>query len=137
VHSRGRLTLDLTDPSGPPVVHFGMLHDERDEHVLQRGIDLGLEVLQSPRFAEVGTVIEVDRSPAGLRAALADYVHAAGTCRMGDPGDELAVVDPRCAVIGYDGLFVCDASVMPAVPRANTHLPTVMIAERVSAWLAG
>ncbi|MDO9175412.1 MAG: GMC oxidoreductase, partial [Actinomycetota bacterium] len=46
--------------------------------------------------------------------------------------DPLAVVDPRGRVIGYEGLLVCDASVMPALPRANTHLPTVMIAERMA-----
>ena len=36
-------------------------------------------------------------------------------------------------VIGYDGLRVCDASVMPDLPRANPHLTTVVIAERVAA----
>jgi len=30
---------------------------------------------------------------------------------------------------------VCDASIMPIVPRANTHLPTVMLAERIAATL--
>ena len=44
-----------------------------------------------------------------------------------------AVVDPSCRVIGYDGLRVCDASVMPDLPRANPHLTTVVIAERVAA----
>lgn len=137
VHSRGRLTLDPARPDGPPIIHFGMLDDERDAKLLQRGIDIGREMLDTPQFAEVGTALDVDRSPAGVRAALADYVHAVGTCRMGRVDDEQAVVDTRGAVIGYEGLYVCDASVMPAVPRANTHLPTVMIAERVSAWLAG
>jgi 5-(hydroxymethyl)furfural/furfural oxidase len=59
-----------------------------------------------------------------------------GTCRMGDPADDLAVVDPHCGLIGVSGLTVCDASVIPAVPRANTHLPVLMIAERVSAYVA-
>ena len=58
-----------------------------------------------------------------------DYVHAAGTCRMGTPGDPAAVVDTECRVIGFERLRVCDASVMPDVPRANTHLTTVAIAE--------
>ena len=31
--------------------------------------------------------------------------------------------------------MVCDASVMPNLPRANPHLPTVMIAERVAALI--
>lgn len=43
-----------------------------------------------------------------------------------------AVVDTNCRVIGYDALRVCDASVMPDLPKANTHLTTVAIAERLS-----
>jgi choline dehydrogenase-like flavoprotein len=41
------------------------------------------------------------------------------------------VVDTSCRVIGYDGVRVCDASVMPDIPKANTHLTTVAIAERL------
>ena len=66
-----------------------------------------------------------------LRATVTDYVHAVGTCRMGQPGDPGAVVDNDCNVIGYTGLRVCDASVMPDLPRANTHLTTVALAERL------
>jgi 5-(hydroxymethyl)furfural/furfural oxidase len=52
---------------------------------------------------------------------------------MGGVDDPLAVVDVFGRVIGYECLSVVDASVMPALPRANTHLPTVMIAERLAA----
>jgi choline dehydrogenase/5-(hydroxymethyl)furfural/furfural oxidase len=41
-------------------------------------------------------------------------------------------VDPAGRVIGYQGLSVCDASIFPDLPRANTHLPTVMVAERIA-----
>ena len=58
--------------------------------------------------------------------------HPVGTCRMGAPDDPAAVVDTDCRVIGYDGLRVCDASVMPDIPRANTHLTTVAIAEKIA-----
>jgi len=34
-----------------------------------------------------------------------------------------------------DGLWIADASIMPRLPRANTHLPTVMVAERVAEFL--
>jgi choline dehydrogenase-like flavoprotein len=50
---------------------------------------------------------------------------------MGTPGDPAAVVDTDCRVIGYERLRVCDASVMPDLPKANTHLPTVAVAERL------
>ncbi|MGH1573832.1 GMC family oxidoreductase [Methylobacterium sp. P31] len=73
-------------------------------------------------------------------AALAAYVrdsafgvwHASGTCRMGDPADTGAVVDPAGNVIGVGGLTVADASVMPRLPSANTNVPTLMIAEKIA-----
>ena len=46
-----------------------------------------------------------------------------------------AVVGPGGAVHGIDGLFVADASVMPDIPSANTHVPTVMLAERIASLL--
>lgn len=58
--------------------------------------------------------------------------HASGTCRMGAADDRDAVVDTGGRVIGVDGLAVVDASVMPWVPRANTNLPTLMIAEKMA-----
>jgi choline dehydrogenase len=35
-------------------------------------------------------------------------------------------------VLGVDALRVIDASIMPSVVRANTHLTTVMIGERMA-----
>jgi choline dehydrogenase-like flavoprotein len=48
-----------------------------------------------------------------------------------------AVTDASGHVLGVDGLMVADASVMPAVPRATTNLPTVVVAERIVAGLTG
>jgi 5-(hydroxymethyl)furfural/furfural oxidase len=52
--------------------------------------------------------------------------HVAGTCGIG------RVVDAGLNVVGVENLWIADASVMPSVPRANTNLPTIMIAERGS-----
>ncbi len=76
-------------------------------------------------------------------AGLADFItnnafgtnHVTGTCRMGRDDDPLAVVDPDGRAIGMDGLFVADASIMPSVPSGNTHLATVMVAEKIAAGL--
>ena len=65
-------------------------------------------------------------------AECSDAQHASGTCRMGAADDPRSVVDPQCRVIGCSGLRVIDASVMPTVVRANTHLTTVMIAEKMA-----
>jgi 5-(hydroxymethyl)furfural/furfural oxidase len=74
-------------------------------------------------------------------AALADYVrnnvagtfHVCGTCRMGRADDPDAVVDNSGQVRGINGLRVVDASIMPAIPRGNTNIPTIMLAEKVAA----
>ena len=42
-----------------------------------------------------------------------------------------AVVDELGKVHGTDNIYVADASVIPTIPRANTNLPTLVIAERI------
>lgn len=130
VHSRGRVTLRSNDPLADPQVEFDLLSDERDVAAVQRAIDAAEQLLDHPVCRAVGDVLPYDRSDAGVRAAVGDYVHAGGTCALG------TVVDTECRVRGYDGLMVCDASVLPVLPRANTHLPTVAVAERVAALTA-
>jgi choline dehydrogenase-like flavoprotein len=130
VRSSGSVTLSSDDPLAPPVVDFAMLSDERDVPGMRAAIELAERIAHSDAVARVAEVLPYDASDAGMRAALGDYVHAAGTCRIG------TVVDPACQVYGHEQLWVCDASVMPVVPRANTHLPTVMLAERVAAMLS-
>lgn len=58
--------------------------------------------------------------------------HVSCTCRMGRVGDSGAVVDPECRVLGMENLRVIDASVMPTLVRANTHIPVLMIAEKMA-----
>jgi 5-(hydroxymethyl)furfural/furfural oxidase len=59
--------------------------------------------------------------------------HCCGTCRMGRADDPMAVADPAGRVYGVDGLRIADASLMPAVPRANTNIPVMMIGEKIAA----
>jgi 5-(hydroxymethyl)furfural/furfural oxidase len=74
-------------------------------------------------------------------AALAEHIqnnvagtfHPVGTCRMGGAGDRDAVTDPAGRVRGIAGLRVIDASIMPTIPRGNTNIPTIMVAEKLAA----
>ena len=57
---------------------------------------------------------------------------------MGRPDAPDTVVDPdRPARLGVDGLRVVDASVFPSVPRANTHLSALAVAEALAERLGG
>jgi 5-(hydroxymethyl)furfural/furfural oxidase len=67
-----------------------------------------------------------------LTSAVHGHWHASGTCRMGRPGDKAAVTDPHGLVYGVTGLRIADASLMPSVPCANTHIPTLMIGEKIA-----
>jgi len=71
-----------------------------------------------------------------VRRDVAGTFHVSGTARMGARDDPGAVVDPQGRVHGIAGLRVADASVMPTVPRGNTNLPTIMIAEKLAAAMA-
>lgn len=141
VHSRGRV-----DAAS---VEFDLLSDERDVDPLVRGVREIRRWFDDPLLADLVTEVYVDERGTRLddlgndeeslrrwvRAVSGDYVHAAGSCAMGRRGE--SVVDPRGKSWDRSHLWIADASIMPRLPRANTYLPTVMIAERVSSLVAG
>jgi choline dehydrogenase-like flavoprotein len=142
VFSHGQVSLRSDDPLVDPVVEFNMLSDDRDLTRLRECVRRMIDVVRHPAVASISDRVLALTTPideldsddavdAWLTANVNDYVHAVGTCRMGTPGDAGAVVDTDCRVIGYEGLRVCDASVMPDLPKANTHLTTVAIARRL------
>lgn len=145
VFSHGEVRLRSEDPLDQPIVEFRMLSDQRDLVRLRDAVRRIIDVVHDPAVASItdGVVAlttpidELDSDTAideWLQTSVNDYVHAVGTCRMGPRGDSGgAVVDNDCNVIGYAGLRVCDASVMPDLPKANTHLTTVALAERLVA----
>lgn len=143
-HSRsGTVVLDPDNPSGQPAVDFALLEDPADTGALVAGVAEARRLLAAPSFAEISERVLIDAwgTPIGalgdeeavrgwLPTVVGDYVHASSTCAMG------TVVDRDGAVHGYERLRVCDASVFPTIPDANTHLPTTMLAELlVGRWM--
>jgi choline dehydrogenase-like flavoprotein len=55
---------------------------------------------------------------------------------MGPLPDAGAVVDASGRVHGTECLTVVDASIIPNGPSAFTHVPTIMLAERLSERIA-
>lgn len=129
----------------PPVVDLALLDDDRDVVALTRGVRLAGSLLRHRAFADIVDDVLLDDAGTALahltddesiarwaRATPGDYVHASGTCAMG------TVVDDDGALVGYDGLAVCDASVFPSIPDVNPHVPTTLLAERLCArWTHG
>ena len=57
--------------------------------------------------------------------------HKCCSLKMGLPEDPQAVVDTRARVYNTKGLRVCDASIFPVKPNANTQAPVYGITQRV------
>jgi choline dehydrogenase len=141
--SRGTLRLRADKPDAQPSITPGLLDHPDDLRRMVAGIRLAHEIAGTGPLAELLTPKSPvrDATDADLetmaRAETASYQHPVGTCRMGPESDPSAVTDGQGAVRGVDGLRVVDASTMPGIPRANTNLPTLMLAERFAAALTG
>jgi 5-(hydroxymethyl)furfural/furfural oxidase len=105
---------------GEPVIEIGL--SDADRAALDAGVDLARDLLTLPALRRIVADVAVGEPPAGV-------FHATSTCAAG------VVVDDSGAVVGYDGLYVVDASVFPDVPATNPYLPTLMLAERLAARL--
>jgi choline dehydrogenase len=134
--SRGQIRLASLDPAAQPLIEENMLDDPRDRVRMRDGVRRLLEIVGRPATEAIGELAPPAFDPADddaldafALAMVGDTQHATSTCAMGSPDDPRAVVDAACRVLGVRGLRVVDASVIPFVPRANTHLTTVMIAE--------
>jgi choline dehydrogenase len=145
-HSVGSVTLASADPSVAPRIDHGYLSDPEghDVAVLQDGVELLRRIASSGPLADLLTLddAELQALPPGsdLRPLLGRrvgiYYHPACSCRMGPASDPLAVVDARGRVHGLDSLYVCDASIYPRLMRANTNLPSAMLAEHLAPAIA-
>jgi choline dehydrogenase/5-(hydroxymethyl)furfural/furfural oxidase len=148
VHSRGEVRYDVATGTG--VAMFNQLSDERDKATMRDAARYVYDLASSQSVSNIARALLSDSNGTSAQwlseagdAEIDDwalqqvgaYSHAAGSCAMGDSRDDMAVVNERVEVIGYQNLWLCDASIFPALPRANTHLPVVMVANRVSAML--
>jgi choline dehydrogenase len=137
--SRGRLRLRSADPSDAPDIDPALFSVEKDLVVARRGLESAAELAASPalkrwtRPSEHGSPLDL---PDGdLRSRAGTYWHPVGTCAMGADGDPHAVVDGEGRVHGVEGLRVIDASILPTIPRCNTQLPVLAMAEMLAAKL--
>jgi choline dehydrogenase len=128
--SRGRVSLNSPDPRAPLSIDHGFLRDKRDADVLVEGVEALRRLASSePIRAYAGRETRPGPQVDGLahvRETARGFFHPVGTCAIGQ------VVDGDGRLYGLEGLVVADASIMPTIPRANTNLSTIALAERLA-----
>lgn len=117
-------------------IDLNLLSDERDMHAMTQATSMLATMIKGRTFTgvahSVGNELTTDDMQGWLLNNVGSYSHIGCSSKMGAVSDEDAVVDTSGKVIGYSQVWVCDASIFPDLPTGNTHLPVVMMAERIS-----
>lgn len=143
--SRGWVKLRSADFRDKPRVFFNYMSHEDDRIEMRACVRLTREIFAQKAFdpyrgreiqpgADVTSDEAIDRFVA--EKAESAY-HPSCSCKMGDPADPMAVVDPQARVIGVERLRVVDSSIMPSVTTGNLNAPTIMLAEKASDHILG
>jgi len=112
--ARGRLTVSSPDIAVAPVIEHHYDSVAEDVEALRRGAELAREI--------AGVV---DRE-----ANWSTTQHLCGTAPLG------TVLDQRCRVLGVDGLWVADGSIMPTATSRGPHATIAMIGHRAAELIA-
>ena len=139
--SRGYVRARSPDLSDKPEIRPRYLESIADQNVAADAIRLTRRLCQTTALAQFSPHEHLPGAGIDGQEALIDAArdigttifHPVGTARMGM--DANAVVSPRLAVHGIEGLRVADASVMPTVTSGNTNSPTMMLAEKAAAMI--
>ena len=128
VHSTGSITGANVD--------LNLLSDERDMCVMTEATSMLATMVERGSFDAIANSVSIEPTSKNMQEWLLNnvgsYSHIGCSSKMGAVTDDDAVVDTSGKVIGYSGVWVCDASIFPDLPTGNTHLPVVMMAERIS-----
>ncbi len=143
--SRGTIRLTSADPLDSPEIRFNYMSHEDDWRDFRHCIRLSREIFSQQAFepylgeeispgAHVQTDEQLDDF---IREHVESAYHPCGTLKMGRTDEPLAVVDPKCRVIGVDNLRVIDTSIFPDITNGNLNGPAIMTAEKASDHILG
>ena len=140
--SRGNVHVRSSDPADKPAVDFKYLTHPLDTEILARHVCSFQKLIACEPLASCikpggkrlpasfpNAMDSVEQAKEMLRACAATNYHPAGTCAM--MAKELGgVVNDRLVVYGTKNLRVCDASIMPIIPRGNILSTVYAVAEK-------
>uniref|UniRef100_A0A8D0HV11 Choline dehydrogenase n=1 Tax=Sphenodon punctatus TaxID=8508 RepID=A0A8D0HV11_SPHPU len=143
--SVGWLKLKSADPRDHPVLEPNYLSTEIDIWEFRQCVKLSREIFAQKAFEnfrgpeiQPGIQVQSDEEiDAFVRQKADSAYHPSCTCKMGQPSDITAVVDPQTKVLGVENLRVVDASIMPSIVSGNLNAPTIMVAEKVADIIKG
>eukprot|EP00761_Pharyngomonas_kirbyi_P004016 gb/GECH01004020.1/.p1 GENE.gb/GECH01004020.1/~~gb/GECH01004020.1/.p1 ORF type:complete len:640 (+),score=120.58 gb/GECH01004020.1/:1-1920(+) len=136
--SRGYVRLRSCDPFDKPLVNHKIWSHPSDVTILRKGVEHVLKLSRSQPLADEyqpflpDPFLERDIEDSIRRTSIT-LCHPCGTCRLGNQGDEKAVVDERLRVQGVSGLRVADGSVIPFITSGNTNGTCLMIGDKAAA----
>ena len=141
--SRGTVTLVSANPLAAPRIDSAFLSDAdgRDLALAREALARARDLMALPELRQTiarervpGAAVAGAALDAWLRGNAYSYHHPAGTCRMGT--DDAAVVAQDGKVHRAERLYICDASILPVMPRVPTNLICMAMAERVADLLS-
>ncbi|KAF7531934.1 hypothetical protein G7054_g8440 [Neopestalotiopsis clavispora] len=139
--SRGNVTIKSSSTTDLPLVNPNWLSAKADQEVAVSWWRRMREVWNTAVVQEIvigeeywpGTDTDTDEEIlAVIQDALMTVWHAAGTCKMGKEGDEMAVIDNEAKVFGVQGLRVVDASSFPILPPGHPTSTIYALAEKIA-----
>ncbi|KAJ6535924.1 pyranose dehydrogenase [Mycena vulgaris] len=135
--SRGSVTLNSSNPLGPPLIDPGYLTSDFDLFAVRDGLKRAQRFVTAPVWKDYILAPAVDLESLTsdaldqfIRNNTSPMSHLVGSAGMSARGARYGVVDPDLRVKGARGLRIIGASVLPVVPAAHTQAGTYVIAER-------
>lgn len=137
-YMNGTVTINSTNPLDLPLYTHPAGPNAADTATIVRGLQKLRTIMAQPAAkAYFGNEIAPGANYSST-AALTTWVennsflvfHYYGTCKMGNTGDSLRVVDPNLRVVGVNNLRIIDSSVIPGVVHAVIQAAVVGVAEK-------
>ena len=143
--SRGHVRLKSPRVDDHPEIRFNYMSQEQDWQEMRACVRLTREIFGQQAFdryrgreIQPGAAVQTDEQiDAFVRDKVESAYHPSCSCRMGAPGDPMAVVDPEGRVQGVEALRVVDSSIMPQITNGNLNAPTIMLAEKLADAILG
>uniref|UniRef100_A0A093V2L0 Versicolorin B synthase n=1 Tax=Talaromyces marneffei PM1 TaxID=1077442 RepID=A0A093V2L0_TALMA len=139
--SRGTVKLQSNSMTHPPIIDPNWLADPTD-------LDLAIQSFKRQReiwsiLADLGVADKTEAFPGSnyttdsqiqqiIVESMTTVYHASATCKMGNNGDPMAVLDSDARVYGVQNLRVVDASSFPFLPPGHPQALVYALAEKVA-----